>query len=134
MELAQMMEQLAQQWPGAVKALEGKERYELHLTHPARSVELRASGGDVELTMELGPCPSPPSEELLRTLMRGNLMGEGTGGAVLATDPAGARLKMVQSLQVDAYSELLQRLEAFVNYADYWTQALDSQAKGMIKL
>jgi hypothetical protein len=122
------MQQMDQQWPGKTEALEGTERFELKL--PERPVQLREREGRVELSANLGAVPTPVKEDFLRHLMRGNLLGQGTGGAALGTDAAGKELKLVQRLSgVNGYGEFVQRVEEFVNYADYWAQELEKNGR-----
>src|SRR5262249_17012555 len=123
-QLAQWMETINQQWPGSAVALEGEARY--RLTLPDRAVQLSQINGTIELTADLGHCPNGRNEELLQLLLRGNLLGEGTGDAVLATDAAGKSVRLIQRLpSVQPQGELMQRLEGFVNYADYWARQVE---------
>jgi hypothetical protein len=128
MVLAQFVEQMVKQWPEQVRPLgEGQERFQFQLAN--RAIEMRQMGEGVELRAGLGNCPAPMKEDLLRNLMRGNLLGEGTGGAVLAADPTGKELELLQKLtEVESYPEFLQKLEGFVNYANYWAEQVRKNA------
>lgn len=126
--LSQWMHSMNEQWPGVAEPLEGEERYKLTL--PDRVINLREINGTIELAAELGHCPAAAKEELLQLLLRGNLLGEGTGDAVLAADTAGQSIRLIQRLPSEQpYGEFMQRLEGFVNYADYWAQQVEKYAR-----
>ena len=61
------------------------------------------------------------NEELYLMMMLGNLMGQGTGGAILSLDESGFDVQLVRELPFQmAYSEFEGHLEEFFNIAEYW--------------
>jgi Tir chaperone protein (CesT) family len=60
-------------------------------------------------------------EELLSSLMLANLMGQGTGGAVLSLDETGTQVILTRELPLQlTYVEFRDGLEEFFNYAEFW--------------
>lgn len=128
--LADWMKQMSQEWPDRVKPLPGEAHYELRLS-PTLTVDIQSvkegAQGSVQLTSVLGATPAQTGDDFLRTLMLGNLMGEGTGGGVLAADPTGAQIKLMQKVTDANYDDFLNHLELFANYADFWAQTITKQ-------
>ena len=62
--------------------------------------------------------------------MRGNFLGQGTGGGVLAMDDNEKFLTLTLTMPYDInYKNFKETLEDFVNFADYWRQELLAHQK-----
>jgi hypothetical protein len=73
------------------------------------------------LFSSFAPLPQTPSEELLTTLMSANLLGRGTGNALLGLEPKGKTLTLSQVIPYQVnYHEFSDILEDFVNSVDFW--------------
>jgi hypothetical protein len=73
----------------------------------------------------IGPCPTLKKEELYIWLMKANLLGQGTGGAVLGMDSDEKWITFSLSLPFEMnYKTFKEALEEFANYTDYWKEEL----------
>lgn len=68
-------------------------------------------------------CPKEHLEELFTYLMRANLLGQGTGAAVIGMDEREKFLTLSLCLPYEMnYREFRDNLEDFVNYLVYWRE------------
>jgi hypothetical protein len=78
---------------------------------------------------DLGSCPEEGSarrEELFKLLLLANLLGQGTGRAVLGLDERGEQIRLLLALPYEVpYSECRDHLEGFLNFAEYWYRQLE---------
>jgi hypothetical protein len=104
------------------------ERSLLRITVPPSieiEVELGERGG--EMRVLLAPLPEEGREVVLSHLMQANYLGQGTGGGVLGIAEESGTITFSRRLQRDIGSkELQERIEEFVNYAEYWREQLEN--------
>lgn len=76
------------------------------------------------------PCPKEKREEIFIYLMRANLLGQGTGSAVLSIDEKETNIRLNKALppSID-YSSFKYAVEEFVNYMDYWKEEVEKLQK-----
>ena len=87
--------------------------------------ELGERGG--EMRVLLAPLPEEGREVVLSHLMQANYLGQGTGGGVLGIAEDSRSFTFSRRLQRDIGSkELQERIEEFVNYAEYWREQLEN--------
>lgn len=73
------------------------------------------------LSCSLCSMPKQREEEFLSQVMLGNLMGQGTRGAVLGVNEDGNLLTLTQALDYNVeYKEFRDILEDFINTVDFW--------------
>ncbi len=86
---------------------------------PSIRVEMKPLEEGCLFATEIGACPV--DEEFFTTLMLANLLGQGTGGALLSLDVTGKRVQLTRELPYPlTYAEFQEKLEEFFNYAEYW--------------
>lgn len=97
-----------------------------HLTLSDIPVTIAPYEQGFALLTNIGPVPERPSnEEFFVTLMLANLMGQGTGGAVLSLHPNSLALQLGDKIAHEVtYVEFKDHLETFFNYAHYWRKKL----------
>lgn len=83
------------------------------------------------LLSAIGKVPqSPSNEEFFVTLMLANLMGQGTGGAILSLDETTHSLHLGDKVPYEVtYVEFKDHLETFFNYAQYWRKKLQEACR-----
>lgn len=85
----------------------------------------------IMLSSTLGKIPGGHEEAFFEGMLRGNLFGDGTHGAVLGISPDGANFTLNQIVErrID-YSEFRNIFEDFINTADFWrSEALEQKSK-----
>ena len=121
--LDQFMEQLAADLALKLTAAKRGE-YTLPLDS-AREITIRQGEQVIELQASVGECPQQNTEEFYRYAMLGNLMGLGTGGAVLSLDPTGKQLSLQATMPLSLpYNQFKDQLEDFANHVDYWKEQI----------
>ena len=92
--------------------------------------------GDFEIAMKelekgfhfkaiIDPCPNKKREDLFIKLMQANLIGQGTGGAVIGVDKQEKSLTLSLALAYEMnYPTFKENLEDFINYLVYWKEAI----------
>ena len=103
--------------------------YTLHI-NPERTIALKELDPGCLFFARIGPCPDKNQEQMYMYLMRGNFLGQGTGGGVLAIDDNEKFLTLTLTMPYDInYKNFKETLEDFVNFADYWRQELLAHQK-----
>ena len=75
----------------------------------------------VTLRTNIHTVPEEKKEDLFIYLMKGNFLGQGTGGAVLGMSKDEKFLTLSSYLPYEMnYHSLKEKLEQFANYADFW--------------
>jgi hypothetical protein len=82
------------------------------------------------LSSTLGPFPEKNDEQFFETLLRANLFGDGTRGAVLGLNPEGTKVILTRIIEyrID-YNEFRDIIEDFINVADLWRDEAKEFAK-----
>ena len=81
---------------------------------------------------QIGPCPLEKREDLFILLMKGNFLGQGTGGATIALDENEKFLTLSLVLPYDMnYKVFKDALEDFVNFLKYWREELIRHKKSI---
>jgi hypothetical protein len=76
------------------------------------------------------PCPDKNKEDLFIYLMKANLLGQGTNGAVISIDEEEKFLTLSLTLSYEVnYQEFKESLEDFVNYILFWREEIDKIQK-----
>lgn len=74
----------------------------------------------------VGPCPEKNVEEFFMKILRANLFGKGTEGAVVGLDGEGKEVMVALDRNNKEDYRLFQAdLEVFLSAVDYWKQALN---------
>lgn len=102
----------------------GKDLYSLSfgqdLTISARSLQPGFS-----FFAKLGLVPTQNAEELFSLLMLGNLLGQGTGDALIGLNDEGNTLTISLDLPRQmSYAQFKENVENFVNYVDVWQKKI----------
>lgn len=93
--------------------------------NPERTVSVTELDPGCFLFAPIGPCPQRQAELFFMHAMRGNFLGQGTGGSVLALEENEKVLTLALTVPYDInYKDFKETLEDFVNFADYWRQEL----------
>lgn len=93
--------------------------------NPETTVKIRQLDPGVSFWAKIAPCPTVKKEELFILLMKGNFLGQGTGGAVIALDENENFLTLSSILPYDMnYKTFKEALEDFANYLDFWREEL----------
>lgn len=123
--LEQWLTQLVQDLefpPLSPKDKEG--RYQISLT-PQLTIFVKELNPGIFFEAVIGALPKEKREELFIFLMKANLLGQGTGGAVLSLDAEEKFLTLSLSLPYDMnYKSFKENLEEFANFMDYWKEEL----------
>lgn len=84
----------------------------------------------VILNANLGPFPKDREEEFFQAMLRANLFGETTHGAVLglSADATTMTLSHAVEYRID-YGEFKDIVEDFLNTADFWCEEAKEQVK-----
>ena len=89
---------------------------------------VQQSEGGILLHARIGELPLSRQEEVLILLMKGNFLGQGTGGAVIGLEEDEKFLTLSQPLTYDMnYAHFKLALEQFANFLAYWQGELASQ-------
>lgn len=93
--------------------------------HPELTVRVQELDPGISLWARIGPCPPDKREDLFILLMKANLLGQGTGGSVIALDENENFLTLSSILSYDMnYKAFKDALEDFTNYLEYWKEEL----------
>lgn len=93
--------------------------------NPETTVKIQQLDPGISFWARIGPCPTVKREELFILLMKGNFLGQGTGGATIALDENENFLTLSSTLPYDMnYKTFKDALEDFANYLDYWREEL----------
>jgi len=88
---------------------------------PSLSIEIKGLDPGVYFFSPIEPCPKIKREELFIQLMKANLFGQGTLGAVLGLTPDENLLTLSSDFPYDMnYQAFKDSLEDFVNIVEYW--------------
>lgn len=86
---------------------------------PGIRVEIRQEGAGFSMVSDVGVVAK--SEERIEEMMLANLLGQGTGGAVLGLDKQGREARLRKEMPWEmTYVEFKEAVEAFFNFAEYW--------------
>ncbi|MEM8628972.1 MAG: type III secretion system chaperone [Chlamydiota bacterium] len=89
------------------------------------SIDIRNTSPGCFFHSLVHPVPSSHKEEVYMRAMQGNLLGQGTGGNVLALDDSGKFLTLSRDLyQPTEYLFFRETLEEFFNYVRYWKEEI----------
>ncbi len=89
------------------------------------SIDIRNTSSGCFFHSLVHPVPSSHKEEVYMRAMQGNLLGQGTGGNVLALDESGKFLTLSRDLyQPTEYLFFRETLEEFFNYVRYWKEEI----------
>jgi len=89
------------------------------------AITLQELDPGISFVSQIGACPAERREELFMLLMKANLLGQGTGGAVIALDKEGNFLTLSRVLPYDMnYKTFRDALEDFANFLEYWKEEL----------
>jgi hypothetical protein len=98
--------------------------YHLSL-NPEISIAIQQIDPGVSFLGKIGACPTLKREDLFILLMKGNFLGQGTGGAVIGLDGNENFLTLSSVIPYDMnYKMFKDALEGFANYLDYWREEL----------
>ncbi len=98
--------------------------------NPERTVSVKELDPGCLFFAPIGPCPEKNREQFFMYAMRGNFLGQGTGGGVLAIDENGKFLTLTLTVLSEInFKDFKETLEDFVNFADYWRQELLAHEK-----
>lgn len=94
---------------------------------PSQTILLTESEKEIFLQAQVGEFPPTKQEEFALFVMKGNFLGQGTGGSVLGLqeDEKTLTLSYVLPYELD-YSHFKASLEEFSNYLGYWQEMLTS--------
>ena len=88
-------------------------------------ISIRENDPGVSFYTSVGSLPTTKREELFIHLMKGNFLGQGTGGGSLAIDENEKSLTLSLVLPYDMnFKTFKEALEDFVNFVDYWKEEL----------
>jgi hypothetical protein len=74
-----------------------------------------------ELAAVLGELPRPSPELFMAKMLRGNLFGQATEGAIVGLDETGTRITLRYYYPLSpTYRDLKEKLEDFMNVIDFW--------------
>ncbi len=95
--------------------------YQLEL-EPDLTIEITPIEQGCVFQSQVGKCKEgSASEPFLELLLLANLFGQGTGGSLLALDPKGEAILLIEEVTTEMpYVEFRSALEMFCNYAEYW--------------
>lgn len=115
-----------------LKAKEGKQGREgsFMLKIPERfEVWVRETPEGILLESTLAPMPEiRDKESLFIYLMKANLFGQGTGGTVIGLDGNEKNLTLSQLLPYEVnYALFRDKLEAFINYLEFWQGEIEKR-------
>lgn len=98
---------------------EGQESYGLLLDDTTISITDSPPG--FQLSATLGTLPAEKSEEFLSHMLRGNLFGQATHGAILGLDETGNNVTLQLNFpQKASYSDFKNAVEDFINTVLFW--------------
>lgn len=94
--------------------------YQIELT-PNLSILIKSMDPGYYFQMALCPIPEMEAEMLFISLMEANLFGQGTGGGILGISLDGKTLVFSKKILQDLnYQEFKDKIEEFINYAEFW--------------
>jgi hypothetical protein len=83
--------------------------------------------GGVSFKSTLCPIPQNRKEELYCELLRANLLGQGTEGAILGINDEGSHLTLSQEIEYDMdFPQFKDRVEDFINSIDFWREEVQT--------
>jgi hypothetical protein len=94
---------------------------------PGITVELEPLGKGFALRAVVGKVPPSHQEEFFVKLMLANLLGQGTGGAVLNLSLDGQLVFLTREVPYETvYVAFKDELETFLNFTEYWKREIGS--------
>lgn len=128
--LQKFLEMLSSELEIVPAAKINKEKLCFFRLNEATAIEIRDLDPGISLHAKIGPCPEIKKEELFIFLMRGNLLGQGTGGARIGLDADEKSLTLSIGLPYELdYKSFRESVEEFVNYLTYWRDELEKFEK-----
>lgn len=104
---------------------EGQESYGLLLDDTTISIVDTPPG--FQLTATLGTLPIEKPEEFLSHMLRGNLFGQATHGAVLGLDETGTNITLqFNHPQKASYTDFKNAVEDFINTVIFWLSEMSN--------
>ncbi len=92
---------------------------------PETTLFFREEEDGVTIRAKLCTVPSLDKEELFMLLMKANLLGQGTGGAVIGLSEENEELSLSLCLTYSLNDKIFKMaVEDFVNYLDYWKEEI----------
>lgn len=89
-------------------------------------VSIKDLNPGLSLQAPITVCPSQKREELFIELMRGNLLGQKTGGARLGLESDEKTLTLSLGLPYElSYQAFRDAIEEFINYLIYWREEIE---------
>lgn len=83
---------------------------------------------------QIAPLPKPKREELFMALMKGNFLGQATGGATIGLMEDESFLTLSLALPYDMnYKAFRETLEDFTNFIEYWQKEVAKQQAEALK-
>ena len=94
--------------------------------NPSTTLTVKALDPGVFFHAKIVPLPKEGNKEALFIhLMKGNLLGQGTGGSAIGIDPSETFFTLSESLAYEVpYKVFHEKLEDFLNYIDYWKEEI----------
>lgn len=94
--------------------------YQIDLTLDL-SITIKATDPGYFVQVPIYQIPEVEAETLYMNLMEANLFGQGTGGGVLGISSNGNQFVFSKKILQDLnYQEFKEKIEEFINYADFW--------------
>lgn len=82
------------------------------------------------LASKIRELPHKSKEDLFIYIMKGNFLGQGTGGGTLGLDEDEKSLTLSLSLPYEInYAIFKEKLEEFINHLEYWRNAIEDYAR-----
>lgn len=107
-----------------VPQMDQEKIYALSLP-PETTLFFREEEDGVTIRAKLCTVPSLDKEELFMLLMKANLLGQGTGGAVIGLSEENEELSLSLCLTYSLNDKIFKMaVEDFVNYLDYWKEEI----------
>ncbi len=95
------------------------------ILNPQTTIEMRDLSPGFSLKAPIGPCQANKREELFIYLMRANFLGQGTGGARIGLDADEKLLTLSYGFSYEVNDQVFKEsVEDFVNYLNYWKDAI----------
>ena len=117
--LKELLGKIVSDLGAGAQAKEGREG--ASLTLKGAEIFFRELAPGLFFRTAIGETPAERKEEFFSHLMHANLLGQGTGGAVLgmSEDEKFLTLSLIIPYELD-YAEFALRVEEFANFADFW--------------
>jgi hypothetical protein len=101
--------------------------FAIPLEEDVRLIVTSLPRGGVSLKCQVTQIPRNRQEELFEELMRANLFGEGTQGAILGLNEEGSHLTLCQEINYDIdFPQFRDRVEDFINSVDFWREEVET--------